>query len=198
MAASTTTTCARPPVAADRACMARPPESATQQSHRRVTDFVPMSLAMVVLTAVMSLGPASNAFATSGYGNWGLVATDANGSDCLWVQAEYRLPGSSAQLDFNGWVYNEPKASCDHSSPWNSYASNEQDIVAYLWTSDWATFCDSTPYYIVPTGWSGGFGVGKGYNRSGSCATAPAFLLQAESAWFDTGNVTDSLVTFNY
>ena len=57
MAASTTTTCARPPVAADRACMARPPESATQQSHRRVTDFVPMSLAMVVLTAVMSLGP---------------------------------------------------------------------------------------------------------------------------------------------
>lgn len=197
--AASTTTCAPLPVAANRACMAPTARGGYPgQSHRRLIDFVPMLVAMVVLTAIVSLGPASNAFAVSGYGDWGLVAVDANGSDCLWVQAEYRLPGSSAQLDFNGWVYNEPKASCDHSSPWNSYASNEQSIIAYLWTSDRATFCDSTPYYIVPTGWSGGFGVGKGYNRSGYCATAPAFLLQARSAWFDTGNVTDSLVTFNF
>jgi hypothetical protein len=105
-------------------------------------------------------------------------------SYCYWAQAKAVVPAANgAQVDIKAYVYKKQRTTvCNVAYPGVNFYAGEAEVQAILYRASDMAVCASTGRVRTPSTASS-WGVGKTWNKSGTCATTSKFIVGASGDW---------------
>ncbi len=143
-------------------------------------------ISALALFLVVSLSDLQTASAATNVSSMSLVSINVSGNSCYWNQSQGIHPASNgSNVDYKTFVYKRVRSTtfgCVSTASLLTFFNSELTLRAQLFRVFDYTVCSSTGYFATPNGWSGGFGVGRTWNKpsSGSCAATQTFQVQGD------------------
>lgn len=98
---------------------------------------------------------------------------------CSYVRENYRDPAGnpSNDFDYNGWHYmRDYQNGCSPYNTPKTFGSGNAMYALYLTRASDGVVCSSIGLNVIPSN-NTAWGVGRGYNRSGTCSSTTQFTL---------------------
>ena len=123
----------------------------------------------------------ASAYASGHNFMWESISADA----CYYGRATSNVPSGSWDLDFNAWAYKRDRNNgCGINYATKNFGDEGHLIDARLFRASDGALCSNTNTVVIPSG-SSSYGIGRGWNHSGACASASNFSMYARTQRLD-------------